>query len=279
MTNNRSSGDGSALVAALDRMVDMAPADGSGITYRIRVPSKRDRIRFQHALTASGVRQHSDAKLLGRVQAVLRALEAEAPEEAASGLAAVEAWIAARDVADLLPVEVRQAALVAAFMARSGFAWSPEGLDERDPEEASAILALVEAAARLGEVEAAVASGDDRFARMVADNEAWRPLYNMTAAAMFLAGWDGLDAPFRRGRDGVPDELLEALPDAHVGAIGDRVAELIALAENDAKNSPSPSSGAEPPISGSSTPSTAETETAPDRSPGQAEQAKESSST
>ena len=75
----------------------------------------------------------------------------------------------------------------------------------------------------------------------------------LAAAETFLAGWSGIGTPFRRVGGRVPDEVLLAVPEWHLGLLAQHVETLFAPTEAEAKNSVSLSSS---PSEGSTSTST-----------------------
>lgn len=76
-----------------------------------------------------------------------------------------------------------------------------------------------------------------RYAAMVADGVHYQQMAPVIAAQIFLAGWEGIEAPFRRQSGQVGEELLGLLPEEDVIAIGIRALALFAPSEAEAKNS------------------------------------------
>lgn len=76
-----------------------------------------------------------------------------------------------------------------------------------------------------------------RFAAMVADGVHYQQMAPVIAAQIFLAGWEGIETPFRRRHGAVEENLLGVLPDEDVIAVGMKALELFAPSEEQAKNS------------------------------------------
>jgi hypothetical protein len=97
------------------------------------------------------------------------------------------------------------------------------------------------ARANLEEIERAVAESDPRYRALLADRSAWLEIAPLTAASMFLVGRAG-EAPLPRRGGIVPDEVLEALPEADIDAIGFKALALMSPTKDEEKNSASPAS-------------------------------------
>ena len=127
-------------------------------------------------------------------------------------------------------------------------------VQEIAPDNAPALLADIDAAeatpddagaqTRLASIEA-IAAEVPIYAALLAARERYLGTLPWVAARHALRGWDGPSLPpFRRERGSVPADLLDALPDAEIDAIGWKASALMqpnASAEgNSAAPSPSP---------------------------------------
>lgn len=215
---------------------------GSTATYLIRQPIGKERPRFKAALArelvAENLRAWGSLEMLRLARAeVARIMDAESPAE--------------RDQSLLDELDAHLANLKALW-EEWGRSRSPEAQKARDDAQAAGTP-------RLQQVEQLLQEVSESYRNRVADNNAFNNAYadvqGWVAAKAFLAGWEDADLPpFRRERDGVPDDLLGLVPGPHLVAIGGRVAELIDPSEEARKNSASASSGgSSPPSSTTST--------------------------
>lgn len=203
------------------------------VRYMLAAPTVYDKIQFRRACARAGARQHDPAAMLAELRQGVQALMAESEE--------------ARR-AEILALIDEQAARVAAFQAAVRELAAGVPLAEAPPDDPRlvAFRDMRRGEAELREIEAVVREGWPPFAVMQADNAVFDDIAALEAARLALRGWEGLAAPFRRSRTGVPDEVLLAIPPAHLAAIGTRFMELLQPSEAERKNSdsPSPSSSA-----------------------------------
>lgn len=244
--------------------------EGRAAAYTLRVPTKRDRIELARRVRAAGGQQHGPHALFARVRATLAAAFAEDAAERERLLGIVSRYQAeyarllgrlGEQFRDL----VRFAARVAAGSAR--LEDMPPALKALDAEaEAFAPLR-----AQYLAIEALCEPLDPALREMQAANAVYGAIYNMEAAGLLLTGWTanaGWPLPdFARGRDRVPDAVLEALPDEDIAAIGDKAFYAEGPTEAERKNSVSPHGtspgGAATPTDASTGPPTAPLPLAP----------------
>ncbi len=180
--------------------------DPKAPAYLLAVASHLLRAEFRQACTAAGMQYPSDGQLFAALRVAIKA----------SGVSNGD---------DLL-------ALVDAGEAKGG-----------DPS-----LELPEGTLdRLRELQRVVAEQDEAFARLLASRVRFGNLMPLVAARMCLRGWenvfddDGKPVPFRRGPQGVPDDDLEFIPEAHLHELGNKAVSMMTVTETQSKNSASPS--------------------------------------
>jgi hypothetical protein len=128
---------------------------------------------------------------------------------------------------------------------------------EASPGNADDLLAVIDASeatpddadvqVQLGTIEAACATVPV-YAGLLAARQRYLGTLPWVAARHALRGWEGDSLPpFRRARGLVPDDLLDALPQEDVEAIGWRASTLMQPGRDAAKNSGAPSPSPETP--------------------------------
>ncbi len=178
--------------------------EGQRVAYRLRVPSYYDRAAFRRACVARGAVFHPSARVFA---------------SARDGIAAI-----LPDADD--PDRTHAEEVLAAAEAVEGIG---EPLDDEMAGEA----------ARLEDI---LRQQWEPYARLLADRAHWLEIAPFEATRMFVDGWENIDLPFRRGLDGVPPDLLDALPREHIVLVGFEVMAMMRPTEQEAKNSESPSS-------------------------------------
>jgi hypothetical protein len=86
---------------------------------------------------------------------------------------------------------------------------------------------------------------DDTIARALASQARANEYVAVFAAKYGLSGWENVPAPFKVGKDGVPDELLDALPIQDVNEIGTLILQKMNVSGEERGNSSSPSQSAD----------------------------------
>jgi len=128
---------------------------------------------------------------------------------------------------------------------------------EASPDNAEELLAVIVASeatpddadvqVRFGTIEAACATVPV-YAGLLAARQRYLGTLPWVAARHALRGWEGDGLPdFRRSRGLVPDDLLEALPQDDIEAVGWRASTLMQPGQDAAKNSGAPSPSPETP--------------------------------
>jgi len=193
------------------------------VVYLLKVPTVWDRISFESQLAARGARQYSLAALIARARGIYAGMESGGPAEVVAMLDDFAAFL--REMAATI---------------RKHDASTEEGQN-----------AILDQSRRLGEFDAtlapffdAVAEIDPVYARMRADNVAYPMIAAAVAAKKFILGWENLPVEFRRGSDGLPDDLLGRIPEGDMLQVSARLKDLLRPSETSLKNSVSPSSGA-----------------------------------
>jgi len=128
---------------------------------------------------------------------------------------------------------------------------------EASPDNAAELLAVIDASeatpddpevqVRFGTIEAACATVPV-YAGLLAARQRYLGTLPWVAARHALRGWEGDGLPqFRRSRGLVPDDLLDALPQDDIEAVGWRASTLMQPGQDAAKNSGAPSPSPETP--------------------------------
>ena len=185
--------------------------------YFLKTPTKMDKAAYRRALAAAGAvpapRDEMRKMLREGVEAIFATGD---PVERDQWLGVLDA------VADAEALQEAE---------------NPEG-ERRSP------AALDELQARLEELGRVVRRTYPPYAQRFADNVYFAEVARVMAVRHFVTDWEGFGAAMPRGSDGfMTDGAMEIIPDDHMVAIDERLADLMALSETDAKNSGSPSHG------------------------------------
>ncbi len=183
---------------------DDVPED-QRVAYQLRVPSYYDRAAYKRSCLAKGAVFHANSKIFATAR---------------EGIAAI---LLDPDDPDRIHAE--------------GLLDTAEVADGDDDVELDD-----ETAAALPNLEAVLRQHYEPYAQLLADRAHWMEIAPFEAARMFVDGWENIDVPFRRSLDGVPVELLDALPRVHIALVGFEIMGLMRPSELEAKNSESPSS-------------------------------------
>ena len=166
----------------------------------------------------------------------------------------------------IAPLTFRERQAFRADLAREGGVFPPRGqliaalrsaIQEIAPSNGGELLADIDAAeaapddanaqARLAAIEATAAEVPV-YAALLAARERYLGTLPWVAARHGLRGWDGPDLPpFRRERGTVPADMLDALPDAEIEAIGWKASTLMQPSGSAEGNSGAPSPSPETP--------------------------------
>jgi hypothetical protein len=207
----------------------MRRAEGERIAYLLKVPTVYDRAPLARAVAQRGGKRWTKTDMLGAARDGLAMLLPEENDAATRG--ALEKQL------DLYDETL------------NGFAkaWLAGRWEATDEETLKDLTAAME---KLGTIEAEllplfdqIAAGYPRLASMIADDRAFPLIFGIEATKLFLLGWENRPESFARGPLGVPDDLLSALPDEHLIAIGGEIDRLRRPTEAERKNSDTPSSG------------------------------------
>lgn len=209
-----------ALLESPQGTFEVRPSDAEDApVYICRVPKLIDRTTYRRAVTAAGARFPGDIEMMGElVDALDRLLPGPEDAEQRERLAGL-----ARTHADAFRL----------WLDKKGAA----------PEIPPDLRQTIEEASR----------ADPRFAGLMGDRTAYGEIAAIVAARMFLAGWENIEVPFRRGVMGVPDDLLALIPYPDLYAISNAVSERMTPSEARLKNSDSPSGGRRDPESSRTT--------------------------
>ncbi len=195
-----------------DRFTPPARADEPAPpVYLIAPMTWRQRATWRAELARGGAGRFASDEQLAR--AVRDAVEEVAPGNLAECLESVDAMLG----------------LLAAKPVRDDAGAEAAGADPEQDARRRAVLDAYDA------VERAMAS-HPRVAAMMAERAMFNSIAPVVAAAISLQGWEGVAVPFERRGGLVPDDVLEALPEADLYAIGNRALQLMRVSETDRKN-------------------------------------------
>lgn len=188
------------------------PDGESGPCYLLRVPTVADRGRFKHALLMADrpVQSWSGMEILNALEAGVNEVLTH-PDDAEK-----------RDTLLAQITDYRERFKQFALACSNG---------EVDQSDEEAFLAQAREAMDVPpEIEEAVRilrPHVPQLKSMLADNATYHEDSGLVAAKMFLMGWEGIDAPFRRTAAGVPEEILAPIPVAHLTRIGIQIKQLL----------------------------------------------------
>ncbi|WP_142847231.1 hypothetical protein [Telmatospirillum sp. J64-1] len=194
-------------------------------TYLLRVPGLSDRAALQRAVRLAGGRQHPPLAMLAALRRGMEEIYGDPRDE--SEAAAKSNLLALIDADEEALRVVWETAKDQSEDGRAAFV--------------EALAALSRAEAELLPLSNMIEQAYRPYAEMRADNEAYNGIYSIEAARLLLDGWENGPAEFRRGRTGVPDDLLARIPEMHLLQIGAKVQEMLRVSDTEAKNSVSPS--------------------------------------
>lgn len=128
-------------------------------------------------------------------------------------------------------------------------------IDEHGAESEIGIAASVSLNERLARHASLVGIMDDLedqmcvlyppYRRKLSMNAAWMAEAPILAFEMFVVGGENTDVEIRRERGRVPNDVLNAIPRAHLRQVGWHAAKLMSPSKDDAKNSERPTSAAD----------------------------------
>lgn len=174
------------------------PVECGGRAYQVAVPSIADRARFAREVRVAGGRNHSRPDLLALLErGVIACLDESDPLRAAY----------------LDMVAESRAAVQAAVDA-----YNDESLDQTERNRLM-VEGFVVVEPALADLAAMVERVYLPYREAVADNLVFADIQAMVAARLFLAGIEGGEGPFKRGFNGVTDEVLAGIPPADLAAI------------------------------------------------------------
>jgi hypothetical protein len=227
--------------------------DAKRVVYFVKPPTLTEQTQLQRAILEAGGRQHLPIEMFRQMKrGIQRALGDDEADLRARLLERIERGIT-------LSLEMQDGVLGGQYAG-------VEGIEAFLKIQAQ----LIEASDDTEEIATVVADHDARFARMRADNALFPQIAAIWACKLFLRGWQNGPGKFRRQREGVPDDLIQQIPEIHRLEIAAEVRRLSSPTEAERKNSDSlspltsagaTSTAASPqpqtiPLSGSETPST-----------------------
>lgn len=199
------------------------PVERGERVYHVAVPTIADRARFLREVRVAGGRSHSRADLLGLVErGVVACLDEADPQRGAY-------------------LEIIAEARAALQMAIDAYNDTSLDADERDRLMVEGLVTTDPALADLASMVERVYLP---YREAVADNLVFDEIRAAVAARLFLAGIDGGATPFKRGFNGVADEVLAAIPRSDLAAILRAVVDLIEARPDEKKDSGKSTTGA-----------------------------------
>jgi hypothetical protein len=199
---------------------------GAERVYLLKIPALLERAKWRSAIARAGGRYHGQIALLDCLRDGVATLMKDSPEALVGALLGrIEKH---RD--NLLGVHV------------SAMAMGEAATDEDRAAFQAAIERLGESGRDLAVVEMEVVQNYPRYAAMVADDQIFWQIAGIEGARLFLQGWEGIDAPFRRLANVIADAVLENIPEDDLSAIGRKLDELSRLSDRTRKNFSTPSS-------------------------------------
>jgi hypothetical protein len=217
---------------------DTIAVKGVAATYTVRVPTKREAIELVRRIRAAGGRMHAPQTVLARTRyAVAAAFAADAAE--CARLCAVLDEYGAEYGRLVLTLGERFRDIVSYARAASADPNAPL------PPALAALRSEAEAFAPLEaqyqRIRDLVEHLDPGLRDMLADNETYAAVHNLTAAEMFLAGAESAALPpFASVAGRASTAFVEAMPAADVAAVGLAVFRAMQPDETDTTNSASP---------------------------------------
>ncbi|MCC2650760.1 MAG: hypothetical protein K0R61_1187 [Microvirga sp.] len=175
----------------------------SGRIYWVRNPTFLEKPRWRHSVAALGGRRWGQLDLAMALRREVERFLGDDPT-GAQFLEAIDGYIAGIETA------------VAAWR------------DERSDENSAALTKALVPPELVTGIETQITAASLTYANMQADRASYREYAGIAAAQMFLGDWEGKGLPpFRRTISGVPDELMNLIPSAHMVLIGDQVELLV----------------------------------------------------
>lgn len=219
-----------AMLHSPGEVVTFTPAgqdaivEGKRVRYHLRVPSFAEKTKLKRAITMAGGRRHAPAAVVAVCRQAVEGVYEGAPpahliaildEVEAAGRAAAEAYIA---LPEANGPEVRERFLDAAVRFQAANVHFSAMVEEVSPYSTT-------------------------LAGMLGDNAVYLDIVGREGARLLLMGWDNVKGEFSRSPHGVPDPVLDRIPNAHWPLLGAEVERLYGLTEEEVGKSASPSPG------------------------------------
>lgn len=210
--------------------VDFQP-EGSSYTYILRRPSVREaQLPAERAEAVAGGRQWYPFDVAREFREEFRLMVAAEPVGMEVHLEAVERWF-----------EGLQSAM-------------DEVRHDNTEESRAALFAALDMPREVARLERMVHKRSEPYRQVKAEQQAWPLSYGIAVVEDFLEDWHGEDLPpFERGKRGVPDELIDLIPQNDLVQIGMEFSRMLAPSDASRKNYRSASSGTSRPPSSTST--------------------------
>lgn len=210
---------------------DGKPLDGAPV-YIIEPPTVFTRSEWNRDLLNIGARQVSNDDLLATLRRGIREVVEE--DQRAELLAFVQAF---EDSSQGVEQEVADAKAVVDEHGEE----SPEG-----QAATQHLLAVLERhndlSARMEDLEGQMRQMFPPYARKLSDQVFWMENAPIIASQRFIKGGENVEIRRERGR--LPDDVLNAIPRAHLREVGWHIVRLMFPSKDDAKNSARPTSAA-----------------------------------
>lgn len=198
------------------------PVDPTAPVYLLKTPTLLDKAKLDRSVTAHGARFVSFQELMVGLRQAATALLDEGP---------LTALLPTLDEFERMVTQPPEAAATVTEAA------SDATTDDAAVPDPAAEAALSAELSRRAEVSAQVAAFEAQaqtavpaYAQLLADREFWWTIARTEAARHLLIGWEHVEVPFTRGRDGVLSiDALSALDPAHVFEVGLKARELLTV--------------------------------------------------
>lgn len=216
------------------KSVDRFQPDDGRIVYFLKIPTVADRVKFRHAVKSEGGGYWTELQMIDAMEEGLRRILTEPEDKEALDRYVVDIQDYRQQVSSVID-DYRQAA--------RDQTPSEEAEGDDQVEFIKSLVDRMAPPASVAEVDRILLEHYPKYSRMVADRMVYQEVAGLVAARMFLVGWEGIDAKFRRTLTGVPDSLLSHLPPQHLVQIGARIQQLLEPSVNKLKNLRSRSGG------------------------------------
>lgn len=193
------------------------PDPDSPIKYHLKIPTTIDRIQYQREVTRAGGRNWNHIQMLETLEEGVRTILSE-PEDQEQREEFVNAIREYKDLIAEVLDEFRQ---------------EHSEIDAGDEDNEDHMAHFNELAKKMAppllirQIESVILDQYQPYADRMADREVYPEFRGMVAAKMFLVGWEGIEAKFKRTKTGVPDDTLQHISRVHMLQIGGHMQQLL----------------------------------------------------